>query len=136
MAYDYKENIKSDIEEYIRNEMTKDEIQGFYSIRRMEDYLEDTLFVSSVTGNDNGSYYCNTWKSKEAVEGNEDLAREASLEFGCKESMLNAFFDGDYEYIDVTIRCYLLSECIHEVLNDMEDELEAIMNEEEEEEEE
>lgn len=135
--YDYKQEMAWDVIDYIHSEMDKDEVQGFGNLENMAESLEDRLFVSGVTGNDNGSYFCNAYKAHEALYGNEDLAREAYSEFGNLSRLGEDFCNGDYEGIDVSIRCYLLSEVIHSVIfEDMADELEAIMNEENDEEEE
>ena len=49
-------------------------------------------------------------------------------DFGCEADLL----EKGAEWADVTIRCYLLSQAIGEVLDDMEEELEkAFENEEE-----
>ncbi len=134
--YDYRREMAFDVEDYIKNEMDRDEIWGFGNLENMESYLDDCLFVSGITGNDNGSYYCNAYKAHEALFGNEDLAREAYSEFGDLEGLANDLLDGEWEKIDVSIRCYLLNEVIHEVLfNGMYDELTDIMWEDEEEDE-
>lgn len=112
MKYDYKEEIKKDI---------KGELAEFAEYHNIDisdiefDDVYDELFVSdSVTGNASGSYTCNTWEAAEHLLHNEDLLIEALEEFG-----------GDYkeaiespEYSDVTIRCYLLADCLSEVLDE------------------
>lgn len=65
--YNYREAIKSDIREYIKdnvntNEFTPDELQ---------EYLEEQLWVNdSVTGNASGSYTFNRWEAREYVQDN------------------------------------------------------------------
>ena len=49
---------------------------------------------------------------------------EAISEFGVdSETVAEKFLDADYEYFDVTIRCYLLGQAISEALDEMEDDL-------------
>lgn len=115
--YNYKEHVKEDtkkaIEEYI-------DFHGIDINEKDTDELTETLFdklwiADSVTGNGSGSYTFNAAKAEENLAGNWSLAKEAMDEFGCTENP----FDKGPEWVDVTIRCYLLSECISEVLNEM-----------------
>lgn len=112
MKYDYIENVKNDIKEYIK--------ENYESLEEVdENKLYDDLFLEdSVTGNSSGSYYCNTWKAEEAICHNLDLASEAFYEFGYD----GIPYDKGAEYIDVTIRCYLLGQCLSEVLEELEEE--------------
>lgn len=113
--YDYKEQVKEDIKEYIKEnydfleEVERDERSG---------KLYDDLFIEdSVTGNASGSYYCNTWKAEESLAHNFDLLGEALEMFGCDGSYI---LENGAEACDVTIRCYLLGECIGEAIEDLE----------------
>lgn len=113
--YNYFEAICADVREYINDNgitvttSTRNEI---------EEQLNDALFINdSVTGNASGSYYCNTWKAAEAVAHNWDLLAEALDEFGCQGE--NIAEKGE-EWADVTIRCYLLGQCIAAVLDEIE----------------
>lgn len=75
--------------------------------------LYDECFISdSVTGNASGSFFCNTFAAEEAIFRNWELIAKASEEFGldAKEFLLRGA-----EYIDVTIRCYVLSSVISEI---------------------
>lgn len=80
----------------------------------LEDYadaLNEALWVDdSVTGNASGSFFCNAYMAEEALVGNWGLAAEALEELGCNEG-LNPFARGA-EWVDVSVRCYLLSRCI------------------------
>lgn len=51
-----------------------------------------------------------------------DLLEDMCLDFGVSaEEVGEHFLNGDWEYFDVLIRCYLLSGAISEVLDDMEE---------------
>lgn len=117
--YDYLENIKEDVKEYIKeneieiNEDNRDDI---------EQELNDDLFIEdSVTGNASGSYYCNSYKAEEALQGNWDLLKEALEMFG--DTGID-FLEKGAEWADVTIRCYLLGQAISEVLDEIIEEAE------------
>ena len=122
MMYNYLEAMKSDIMDYIRNDVNTNE---FTSREELEERLNDDLWtVDSVTGNGSGSYTFNRAEAEEYVNDNNDLLREAISEFCVdSETVAEKFLDADYEYFDVTIRCYLLGQAISEALDDMEDEL-------------
>lgn len=120
--YDYLEAMKSDISDYIRDEInTRD-----YNDRdELEERLNDVLFVEdSVTGNASGSYTFNSIKACDYVMDNIDLCKEALTEFcASAETISEKFLSEDWEYFDVTIRCYLLGYAISKVLDEIEDEL-------------
>lgn len=123
--YNYIEEMKEDVKEYINNEVT---LADFSDKEELEEKLNENLWVNdSVTGNASGSYYCNSWKAEEALAHNWDLLAEAMKEFGCEVDLL----EKGAEWADVTIRCYLLGQVIGEVLDDMEEELEEAFTENE-----
>ena len=124
--YNYLENIKADVKEYIDNEIN---LKDFSDREELEEKLNDTLWTEdSVTGNASGSYYCNSWKAEEALAHNWDLLAEAMNEFCCEVDLL----EKGAEWADVTIRCYLLGQAIGEVLDEMEEELEEAFADDEE----
>lgn len=111
MRYDYYENVKEDVKDYI-----KENYDNLEDIDK--DSLYDDLFISdSVTGNACGSYYCNTWESEEAICHNMDLLKEALETFG--DNYENALEKGA-EYCDVTIRCYILCQVIDDAIEELE----------------
>ena len=124
--YNYLENIKADVKEYIDNEIN---LKDFSDREELEEKLNEDLWTcDSVTGNASGSYYCNSWKAEEALAHNWDLLAEAMKEFGCEVDLL----EKGAEWADVTIRCYLLGQAIGEVLDEMEEELEEAFADDEE----
>jgi hypothetical protein len=124
--YNYREAMCEDIRDYIRDEINLEEYRGLRD--ELEEMLNDDLWVTdSVTGNASGSYFFSTWKTEEAIAHNWDLLEEAMQGF-CDGS--NPIEKGA-EWCDVTIRCYLLNECIKLVLDEFADELEPLDDEEE-----
>jgi len=112
--YNYLENIKEDVKQYIEdngieiNEENREEI---------EEELNDDLFIeNSVTGNASGSYTFSTYKAEQNLVGNFDLLKEACEEFGCSGV---DFLEKGAKWGDVTIRCYLLGQAISEVLDEI-----------------
>lgn len=109
--------MKEDVREYLED--NKDYLKGL-DRDELEDKLNDDLWTKdSVTGNGSGSYtFSNADAKKYVTEDGADYLREAAKEFDCEHDILEHFLDGDYEYLDVTIRCYLLGQIIHEVLDE------------------
>lgn len=114
--YDYYEEVKKDVIEYIKDH---DIIVSEDTIDALRDgSLYDDMFVSdSVTGNGSGSYTFNAWKAEEYVCHNLDLFAEAMEEFGYTDIPLDKVCSA--EYIDVTIRCYILSQVLDNVLEEL-----------------
>jgi len=114
--YDYEYEIEVDIKDYIEQEINLKD----YTREELEEKLRDDLWAyDGVTGNASGSYYCNAWKAEEALCHNWWVLEEALEEFGCQDVNV---IDKGAEWCDVTIRCYLLGECISNVLDEIEDE--------------
>lgn len=111
--YNYREAICEDIREWLRdhdeiviNEDNRDEVY---------ESIEEEIWISDrVTGNASGSYWFNAWKAEEALCHNMALWCEAMNEFGCDKLE----WEGA-EAADVTIRCYLLGECLNTVLDEL-----------------
>lgn len=127
--YDYRETVKDDVLEYINNEIN---FEDFDTLEDLEEYLNDELWtVDSVTGNASGSYTFSTYEAEENIAHNWDLLAEALEEFENEENPISK----GAEWCDVTIRCYLLGECIAAALEEIEDDFnEAHEGEESEEE--
>lgn len=123
IMYNYLEAMKSDIKDYIKNEINTVN----YSDRdELESDLNDILWnEDSVTGNASGSYTFNCAESFGYVDDNMDLLSEACEELCItNETVGEKFLNEDWEYFDVTIRCYLLSQAISEALDEIENDLE------------
>ena len=123
--YNYREAIKEDIREYITDNYTSEEIKENLSYsgakESFSEKLNDEMWTAdSVTGNGSGSYTFSTYQAEENLCHNMDLLHEALEEFGCDINYL----EKGAEACDVTIRCYLLSWAISEVLGELEDEME------------
>lgn len=112
-VYDYRRAVCEDIRNYIKENGIKVTSETREEIE--ESLREDLWADDSVTGNGSGSYTFNTWKAEEYLFHNLDLLAEACDEFGCSTDVLK---DGA-EMCDVTIRCYLLPECISSVLDEL-----------------
>lgn len=117
---DYYEDVLQAVKEAAEDSYTPEMLEPV----DLEDYgekLNDALYVDdSVTGNASGSFFCNAYKAEEALAGNWNLAIEALKEFGYND--INALEKGA-EWVDCVVRCYVLSQCIAEYVEDNEDDL-------------
>ena len=145
MMYNYLQSMIEDVKTYIEDNIDMNEIRSTEDLEALEVKLNDDCWISdSVTGNASGSYTFNTWEAHENIEGDDEAytyIRNAVDEF-CIEAgtVAEKFLNEDWEYFDVTIRCYLLGQAINEALDEMEndDELEkffGLLDDDEEEEE-
>ena len=110
--YDYKEAMKKDVLNWI-------EENGEFDY----DVIYDSCWVNdSVTGNASGSYTFNRLQARDyIIEGDGedyfvDMVQEGFLSY---EEIGKRICSGDWEYLDVSIRCYLLGEVISEALEDI-----------------
>lgn len=129
-TYNYLEAVIADVKEWIEDNMDleHDIITGQFEDRdEIEEYLNDTLFIDdSVTGNASGSYTFNREEAKNYVLADIDTVREALQEFGTDAGTIaEKFLDEDWEYFDVTARCYILGQAVAEVLDELEEDIEA-----------
>ena len=121
--YDYEEAVRSDIKDYILESYDRNDLADFDDEDDFKDCLIDILVdEDSITGNANGSYYCNSYKAQEALNGNMDLLRDAceALDLS-NEEVGERFLDGDFEYFDCIVRCYIVT--YTNVIEDVVDEL-------------
>lgn len=129
MMYNYSEAIKDDIRNYLDNDFDWDTVrENEMDVDELKEQLNDDLWINdSVTGNASGSYTFNSYKAGEYVKENIDLCREMVNEFCIDaDTVAEKFLDEDWEYFDVSIRCYLLSQCIDEVVDEYADRIEEL----------
>ncbi len=111
--YDYYEEVEKDVREYINENIDLESVD----FDELEEQLQEELInADSVTGNISGSYTFNQCKAQEYVEDNKDLVREMCYAFCNEQDVMKWWFEDNYELIDVSIRCYVLSDAIHNAL--------------------
>jgi len=120
MKYDYRKEITKDIFDYVEENYTAEEIAEKLADRdEFESTLNDDLWIEdSVTGNASGSYTFSRATAREYVVENMEDCIEALKCFCCEaETIAEKFLSEDWEFFDVTIRCYLLGECLGEAID-------------------
>ena len=138
-TYDYNKEVPADVLQYIIDnyDINEDEntieIDGaVYNISEdadndnnsredlIEKLNENMWIADSVTGNGSGSYTFNTWKARCNLWNNEDIIEEVTKEFEIPPEKASS-----PEHMDVSIRCYLLYGAITEVIEELENGIEA-----------
>lgn len=120
--YDYYEEVKNDVINYINENMEYIKEKVDISDRdQLKSWLSDELFVDdSVTGNASGSYTFNRAEAKEYVLDNIDLLSDACDNFGENmEKIGYMFLAEDWETFDVFIRLYVLDTCISDAIDEI-----------------
>ena len=116
--YDYREAVKADIREWLQENRSLDELKDDLSADNGNTfmYLYDEMFSEdSITGNASGSYTFSRWQAEENLCHNLDLLEDAQRFFDIRPGL------SDPETCDVTIRVYLLNDCLYEVLEEIKD---------------
>lgn len=124
MKYNYCEAIRNDVLNYIKENYTiQEQIENLEDRDEWEEKLNDGLWVEdSVTGNASGSYTFNRCQAREYVIEWLDVLKDALEDFGTpSETIVNNFLNEEWEYFDVTIRCYLLGGAINKALDELEE---------------
>ena len=121
--YNYLEAVTADAKQAILENLND---WDFTDREELEEIANDELWVDdSVTGNGSGSYTFNREAAKEYVTRSDDgmdTLRDAVCDFDCEHEAFSAFLEWNWEYFDVTIRCYLLGEAISAALDELEEE--------------
>lgn len=120
MTYNYREAMINDIREFLEENSEYVETFNAFDGSDFDDIYNELWVTDSVTGNASGSYTFSRYQAEEYIKDNLPLCIEAMEEFGCSpEEFGKRVYNEEYEYLDVTIRCYLLGECLSEVLEEM-----------------
>ena len=126
--YNYLESVKDDVKTWLEDnpeqfEEVKDnnEIDGVIDWDGVKDDLNEILWnEDSITGNGSGSYTFNRKQARDYVLDDglqylEDLVDEGWLTY---ESIGKDITNYNFESLDVSLRCYFLSQAIEEVITD------------------
>ena len=121
--YNYLEAVTNDAKAAILENM---DMWEWHNREELEENANDWLWTADeVTGNASGSYTFNREAAKEYVTRSEDgmdTLRDAVCDFDCEHEAFTAFLKEDWEYFDVTIRCYLLGQAISAAIDELEEE--------------
>lgn len=120
MFESYFEDTLANVLDYINDNFTPEELKDKLTDRgSFEESLNDELWIAdSVTGNGSGSYTFSRNMAKHNVMCDTDTVLEALREFCVEaETIADKFLSEDWEYFDVTARCYVLGSAINAALD-------------------
>lgn len=108
---EYIEQMRDDIIEYVKDNSIELFDEDGNVDEGAKDKLYDDLWIEdSVTGNGSASYTFSSAKAHENIIGAEDVIRDMCEEWGIDSGDLAYhFLNEDWEWFDVSIRCYLLA---------------------------
>ena len=118
--YRYKEQVRTDVKEWIED--NKEQIDGLDRHDAYEVVYDSCWVDNSVTGNASGSYTFRRYEERENFYGDSDS--EDYLEQMCDDGFADPMEIGkkivasDYEWIDVSILCWLLCDAVSDVLDE------------------
>lgn len=119
--YNYREAVKEDV----KNWMDENHEPG---ASREEEFDYDTVFeacwvADEVTGNGSGSYTFSRLEARRNFfedDDSEDYVSQMIDEgFSTAEEVGKHMASSDWEWLDVCIRCYLLSEAVQEAIDEI-----------------
>lgn len=120
MFESYFDDTLANVLDYIDENFTPEELTEKLADRdSFEESLNDELWVvDSVTGNGSGSYTFSRYTAKHNVMSDTDTVMEALRGFCVEaETVADKFLSDDWEYFDVTARCYVLGSAINAALD-------------------
>ena len=119
--YSYKNTVKTAIKGWMED--YREELVGLDK-SEVYDVVYDACWVADeVTGNASGSYTFSRYEARRNFFQDEDSDEYISqmIEYGfiTTEEVGEKVSESNWEWIDVSIRCWLLSQCLSEVLDEM-----------------
>ena len=120
--YDYLQAVKDDVREYIEDNDILTEYSDLDKDDLYEKLNDDLWTDDSVTGNGSGSYTFDRNEAKEYLFDSNGFEYFAEMipEFGIDaKEIADRLASQDWEWFDVSIRCYLLGQAISEVLDEL-----------------
>ena len=122
--YDYYTAVTNDVIDGIRESISG----GYLDTREYADHeallehLNDALWTAdNVTGNGSGSYTFNSARAAEYVTDNADLVLDMVRDYGIDAATVGEhYLNGDWEWFDVSLRCYVLGSAIDDALDALE----------------
>ena len=122
--YNYREAIINDLKDWITNEAVMSELKDLNDEELFESIYDEAFGIDSITGN-GLDYYDTEDNCSKNLAGNIDLLYLAAQNYCIDDDILVLI--KHYEdkslarYFDSIIRCYLLGDCIDEVLKEIKD---------------
>lgn len=111
----YQEQMARDILDVLRD-YTESDFYGMDRDQIADKLFDDFILDDIITGNASGSYFFSWSAAREMVLNNYDYVPEIADVYG-HETIGEQLINGEWESLDVEIRCYLLPGMIDEILD-------------------
>lgn len=119
--YSYKETVKTDIKGWMDDH--SEELEGLDRSGVYETVFEGCWDADEVTGNGSGSYTFSRSEARrnffEDDDSEEYIYRMCEEGFCTYEEVGKHMAQSDWEWVDVSIRCFLLGTAVDEVIAEM-----------------
>lgn len=119
--YSYKETVKGDVREWMED--NKDQWEGLDRHDVYEVVYDACWVADEVTGNASGSYTFSRWDARnnffEDEDSDEYISQMIEDGFSTAEEVGQKVSESNWEWLDVSIRCWLLCDCLTEILDEM-----------------
>ena len=123
----YFEQVKADVAQYL------DDNESWYNMSDFSDaddfqerIYEDMWTADSVTGNASGSYTFNSAEAREHVLADMETVKDALQEFCVDAKEIGEkFLNEEWEWLDVTARCYVLGQAVGAWIDENREAIEA-----------
>ena len=121
MRYSYKDTVKEDVMEWMSYH--EDDMDGMGRHERFEYIYDRTWIADEVTGNASGSYTMSRYDARrnymEDEDSDEYIFQMIEDGFMSASDLGTHIASSNWEWVDVNIRCWLLGDCITEILDEM-----------------
>lgn len=119
--YSYKEVVRSDVREWI--DENKEELEGLDRHDAYELVYDSCWVDDGVTGNASGSYTFSRYEARQNFfnDDNSDDYISQMIEDGflSADELGKKIAESNWEYIDLSIRCWLLCDAVSDVIDEM-----------------
>ena len=119
--YSYKEVVRSDVREWIDNH--KEQLEGLDRHDAYEVVYDSCWVADEVTGNASGSYTFSRYEARQNFF-NDDYSDDYISQmiddgFMSDDELGKNIAESNWEYIDVSIRCWLLCDAVTDVIDEI-----------------
>ena len=119
--YSYKEVVRSDVREWIDN--NREDIDGLDRADAYDVVYDSCWIDDSVTGNASGSYTFSRYEARQNFFNDDDsdeyIFQMIEDGFISADELGKKIAESNWEYIDLSIRCWLLCDAVSDVLDEV-----------------
>lgn len=119
--YSYKDAVRSDVRDWIED--NREQIEGLDRADAYDVVYDSCWVDDSVTGNVSGSYTFSRCEARQNFFNDDDsddyISQMIEDGFISADELGKKILESNWEYIDLSIRCWLLCDAVSDVLDDV-----------------